>query len=115
MIEFFVPGKPVPKGRPRVTRSGHTFTPARTKTWEQLVGWSARLAMRGQKPLTGRLNATLTFYGARANADLDNLVKAVLDALNGVVYLDDKQVEVVEARRFATNSRGVRVTVRPLS
>jgi Holliday junction resolvase RusA-like endonuclease len=38
--------------------------------------------------------------------DLDNVVKAVLDALNGVVYLDDAQVvNLVATKRYATEPR----------
>lgn len=32
------------------------------------------------------------FYGARANADLDNMVKSCLDALNGLAFADDRQL-----------------------
>jgi Holliday junction resolvase RusA-like endonuclease len=39
------------------------------------------------------------FCGARANADIDNLLKSVLDAIQGVIIVDDKQVQMVEARK----------------
>lgn len=32
--------------------------------------------------------------------DADNIAKAVLDALNGVAYADDKQVVILESRKF---------------
>lgn len=34
--------------------------------------------------------------------DLDNLVKLVLDACNGIAYVDDGQVVDVRARKWAT-------------
>lgn len=37
MIGFTIEGAPVPKGRPRFTRTGHTFTPAKTRQYEALV------------------------------------------------------------------------------
>lgn len=37
MISFTIEGVPVPKGRPRFTRSGHTYTPDTTRKYEALV------------------------------------------------------------------------------
>lgn len=114
-IEFFVEGTPVPKARARVTRSGHTYTPAKTVAWEQLVAWKAKIA-RGPRPiLTGKVSVSLEFYGARANADIDNLAKAVLDGMNGVIYTDDKQVSQMEAIRSSDTGlpKGVLVLVGP--
>lgn len=36
-ISFSVPGEPVGKGRPRFTRTGHTYTPGKTESYESLV------------------------------------------------------------------------------
>ena len=52
MIQFFVPGKPVGKGRPRFTRSGNTFTPEKTRAYEAAVAWECRKAMKGKLPST---------------------------------------------------------------
>lgn len=121
-LEFFTEGTPVAKARPRVTRSG-TFTPATTLAWENCIAISARIEMRAEPIMEGRLCLIAMFYGARANADLDNLTKAVMDALNGVVYKDDKQIDVLHAERcsdstnkgLGTKSVGVRVVVESLS
>lgn len=40
-----------------------------------------------------------TFWGARPNADIDNLLKSVLDALQGIIIIDDKQVKSVYASK----------------
>ena len=37
---------PVPKGRPRMTRKGHTYTPARTRNWESAATLLIRAASR---------------------------------------------------------------------
>ena len=37
MIKFTIPGPPQGKGRPRFTKSGHTYTPAKTAEYEKLV------------------------------------------------------------------------------
>jgi Holliday junction resolvase RusA-like endonuclease len=36
-LEFVIAGEPVGKARPRFTRSGHTYTPAKTVNYENLV------------------------------------------------------------------------------
>jgi Holliday junction resolvase RusA-like endonuclease len=52
--------------------------------------------------------------------DLDKLVRAVLDALTGIAYLDDKQVVAINARRtllgpdaLASDREGVTIELEP--
>jgi Holliday junction resolvase RusA-like endonuclease len=57
---------------------------------------------------------TLRFYMKPPQADLSNLVKIVEDALNKMVYQDDRQVkkldpELIEVR--AANAEGTSVTI----
>ena len=109
-VSFTVEGNPIPKGRPRVTRKGHAYTPRRTREWEECVGWQARMAWEGP-PVTGPLKLTMHFYRATAHrVDVDNMVKAVKDALNGIVYEDDSQVMVLTATK-AIDRAAPRVTV----
>ena len=37
VVKFTVPGNPVGKARPRMTRSGHAYTPDKTVSYENLV------------------------------------------------------------------------------
>lgn len=102
MVSFSltVLGSPVPKGRPRVVK-GHAYTPKRTRDYEKLVRDYAALEWHLQEPMDGRLAVTLRYYMASARrADLDNLCKSVLDALQGVVFANDDQVEVLHAERY---------------
>ena len=43
---------PVAKARPRMTRRGQVYTPARTASYERMIGQLAALEMRGRPPLT---------------------------------------------------------------
>ena len=118
-VSFFVPGAPVPKARPRVTRQGHAYTPARTVDWEDLVGWWAKIAMKGRPTFIGPLNVELGFQGARKNSDSDNLAKAVLDGMNRIVYDDDKQIQRLVIERevdpaYTAGRKGVFVSVTEL-
>lgn len=89
-IRFEVPGQPKPKQRARVVGK-HAFTPQATKDYEQLVAWHARFA--ATECLDGDLWVTCHFYRkGKQRADVDNLLKAVLDACNGIVWADDKQI-----------------------
>lgn len=106
-VEFTVYGVPLPKARPRVVRLPNgkiqTFTPDRTKAWEESIQGQA-LQHRPEKLFEGALLLTLGFHLMRPKSapkkrrypdrrpDLDNLTKAVKDALNGVVWRDDAQI-----------------------
>ncbi len=115
-LEFVIPGKPVPKARPRVSR-GRAYTPKRTKDYEAHVKHHALLARSHarQKRATGSVKAVLTFRGANGNADLDNLAKSILDACNDVLWEDDRLVVDLRCiRDKGKGDPGVTVKVRQL-
>lgn len=110
-----VQGRPVPKSRPRFTRSGHTYTPPRTKEYEAKVKdeWMYRHGIvASDRPLkvcvmyyysmpkswSKAKKREAVHYTSRP--DIDNLNKAVFDALNGVAYLDDAQIVQVNAVKW---------------
>ena len=107
---FEILGKPYGKGRPRFTRNGHTYTPAETTNYENLVRLAYQQA--GCEKLEGEIVATIkavypipksTSKKKRAEMlavnirptvkpDCDNIAKTILDALNKIAYDDDSQV-----------------------
>ena len=140
-IEFFVPGTPVGKGRPRAARRGTgvvMFTPEKTADYEALVAATAAAALAGamrigtSQLLDGPLAAMLEMQfpvpsswskakRARALAgvewhtskpDADNVAKAILDACNGVVFRDDSQIVMLTATKEFSETPGVRVVIR---
>lgn len=108
MTLVVIPEKPKVKGRPRMTRSGRTYTPKDTL--------EAEANLRGywpDEPVEGPVEVAITYHpngqtveitpsvGARTKGlrgDLDNYVKLTLDALNKVAFVDDKQVVKLTAR-----------------
>ena len=83
MIQFTVPGPPVPKKRARVLRNGHSYTDKRTVDYETSVAEAAMVAKVKVEP--GHVGYTLGFefyLSARYwNTDLGNLLKAGEDGL----------------------------------
>jgi crossover junction endodeoxyribonuclease RusA len=91
---------PKVKQRPRMTRRGRVFTPAQTLEFEALVreAWTGEL-------IEGNITVNIVFYKdkfevtvesteayepTKLRGDIDNYVKAVLDGLNGIAFIDDK-------------------------
>lgn len=114
-VQFTIDSPPVPKARPRLTRKGHAYTPKATRQYEAVVAEAARAAMDGLEPLTGPVQAVLHFnmpipksWSKKAKKealgeyhvkrpDLDNLVKAVIDGCEGVVYDNDSKIVRITA------------------
>lgn len=134
MIQFFVPGQPVGKGRPRAAvRAGQArmYTPARTAEAEARADAVATLAMGDAPlmdgPLALRLDvrcqiavswskkkqaaALAGYVRPTGKPDLDNVLKLYADAFNGVVWRDDSQVVRVMAEKRYSDRPGVLVTV----
>lgn len=131
LLKFVVPGKPQGKGRPRFTRSGHAYTPEKTRAYERQIADVARAAIGPQQPLDCALRLELLIVFAppaswskkrRALAlsgfarpmvkpDADNVVKAFGDALEGIVYVNDTQLVEIAARKVYGETDHVSVTV----
>ena len=78
-----------------------TYTPQGTLDYEKLIAEHAKIAMLGKTmfscPVETKIEFILKGEGdswptSRLDGDADNLEKAVLDALNGIVFEDDKLV-----------------------
>ena len=136
-VSFTVPGEPQGKGRPRVgsvAGRARMFTPAKTVAYEGLIAHAAQAAMRGGQPFDGPCRIELDVlctvpasWSAKKRAqalagairpakkpDADNVLKAVCDGLNGVVWRDDAQAVEGMWRKVYAETPGVRVWVAPL-
>ena len=109
MIQFKIPGPPIGKQRPRVTRHA-TYTPQKTADYEKLVQDIYKIN-RFPK-LEGYLSMSVSAYYPIPKStskkkkdmmlkgillpdkkpDVDNVLKCICDALNKVAYDDDKQI-----------------------
>lgn len=142
-VSFIVPGEAVGKGRPRVRMLGAKpgkkpvpmlYTPAETKAYEDLIARYAAASMQGRELITGPVLVELKIAVGIAQSwskkktaaalagqvmptkkpDADNVLKAICDGINGIVFRDDVQVvNVSMSKRFAEKP-GVLVRVVPL-
>ena len=103
-IKFTVPIVPVTWPRPRFDRRNKVvFNSARYSEYKDTLGFFARQAMRGQPPLGGEIKLYAEFYRPKPKprkdkpqvsfiGDVDRYLNAVLDALIGICYFDDRQI-----------------------
>lgn len=136
-VHFFVPGKPQGKGRPRAVARGkyvRMYTPEKTASYESTVALAASQAMGGRQPIDGPVSVVMQIAmqvpaswskRKQANAldgivlpttkpDADNVVKAVFDAINGVVWCDDTQVVDLRLVKRYQTTPGVTMIVSPM-
>lgn len=121
---IYVPGEPVAKARPRVGKQNHIYTPKKTLAHESKIReeWRENYL---DPPSKNLVSLSIRFYLTRPKKipkdfpeypgkrpDIDNLIKTVLDALNGLAYEDDKQVIKIKARKeWSPTPEGVGYTV----
>ena len=107
----------MPKGRPRFTKTGRTYTPKNTSDYERILRKKAIAEMDSKQSFSGAVHVDVVFAfpipksaskskkkellrcGHTKRPDLDNLVK-ILDAFNGVVWDDDSQVCSLKATKI---------------
>ncbi|MGK7920567.1 MAG: RusA family crossover junction endodeoxyribonuclease, partial [Trichodesmium sp.] len=101
IIRLYLPGKVVPKARPRVTANG-TYLPPRYRTWRnqaevEIYRQVSELNLEVDLPIQ-KAAIFISFCGKhRTNSDLDNLAGACLDALtlNGAGVLQDDRLSCI--------------------
>ncbi len=72
----------------------------RLRAWVDQVQQEARRSWPDdEQPVAGPLMVRLTYLYRGTGVDLDNLAKPILDALKGLVYVDDQQVTDIFIRR----------------
>ena len=129
-----VPGEPIAKGRPKlgvVNGHAHAFTPKRTRTYEDIIRQTAirewKRPLIAERPIWMRATFVRAIPASwsikKKNAasagqvqpigrpDLDNFWKACVDAMNGVVYVDDALIVEMAARKVYGAVPNVTVTL----
>jgi len=123
-VSFPTPGEPQGKGRAKIVKVGgfsRMATPQKTVAYEGLIAHAAHQAMAGAAPVEFACQVQLSItVGVPASwskkkqaaalagqvlptkkPDTDNVVKAVFDGMNGVVWRDDVQaVDLFVRKRY---------------
>ena len=141
-IYFIVEGRVQPKERPKVYRNPHTgqvhaVTPKKTKVYEEQVRTAYVEACEDERiffygavemivnvyvqipkstPKKERASMSLGFIRPTVkNGDVDNLFKAVSDALNDLAFKDDSQVVSATIRKFYGEQARAEITIREVT
>ena len=135
MITFEVDGDPVGKQRARHRRVGNfiqTYTPTKTRSYEQQIKDAAKQAMGITEPLETPISLYLYIRAPIPKSttkkalqgildglikpikkpDASNVLKSVEDAMNGVVYKDDSQIVNIHCTKVYASVPGVNVCVK---
>lgn len=136
MIEFTIPGDPVPQGRPRAGRAGKRivmYDPKESREYKRYVSLIAR-QHAPKTLLKGPLSVEMKIYrkipksttkkdraliseGIKrpvTKPDTDNYTKSVLDALNGIIYKDDSQVTDLYASKYYSDNPRVELKIQEI-
>lgn len=133
-VEFIIEGKAKPKQSFRYTRQGFKYTPRDVKQYARDVQYSFYAkyptwlpSAYFEKPLKveiqvfiktpksfSKIKKQRAFAGEirpLVKPDCDNISKNILDALNGVVYPDDKQIVELTVKKFYSESEFVNISI----
>ena len=123
MISFSCDGQPVPQGSMKVI-NGHILHSqgSALAVWRSTIALSARFA--GAKPLDGPMGIEVTFRVRRPKTvkreypsvapDLDKYIRACLDALTGICYVDDSQIVDISSRKVYSDTPGADIKIFPI-
>ena len=135
-VAFTLAGHPQGMGRARAfVRAGHVahYTPEKTRSYESMIRGAAMDAMAGRAPfdvpVEVRIDAIFDVPASWSKKkrdaalawtikpgkrpDIDNIVKAVLDACNGVAFKDDALIVKGTYSKAYGLAPGIWVEVRP--
>ena len=126
-MTYKVFGNPVAQGRPRFFRRGNfvgTFDPKKSRSWKDTI--ISQVVEQHPEYHAEAITMSLVFLMPRPKSlpkkvkhhtkrpDLDNLIKAVKDALHGICFKDDSQViSLVAEKRYAEGETGILITITP--
>ena len=119
--------KPMAKQSFRTTRTGNKYLDASVIKYRKAIRNMAIAQMRNQKAekIEGAVNMNIIFAFRRPKSlskkertvpkttkpDIDNLTKAILDALNGIAWNDDAQIAEISARKVWSKQNQIKIEI----
>jgi len=120
-------GMPVAQGRPRAFKTPRgrvrVYDPSTSRDWKRTVQAQVILAWKPRDPLVGPLQLALVFSLPRPKTlpkrivqhtkrpDVDNLAKAILDAVRGILFRDDSAIVSLTVIKRYGESPGMEIAV----
>lgn len=124
VIKLTIPTIAVAKSRPRFKKSGYTYTPQKTKSFEAELRWHWQKSNLSMFPLVP-LFLGVTIFLPRpkkpklplpvTRPDLDNYAKAIMDGLNGFAWKDDAQIVRLNiAKYYTTDAPKIQIEIQQM-
>ena len=106
---------PLPQSRPRFS-NGRAYEEKRLTEYKEVLKWCFLSKMEGTPPTPAPVAVDIKFFRkyaaiSRRFGDCDNLVKAVQDACNGILWADDSQVVRLTAAKYTSNFPRVEIDI----
>lgn len=136
-MKLTIPVEPQPQSRPRFTARGryvHAYENKKITMYKRMVAATYQSYFGAVKPTEKAIAVDVVFYrpvqksiskierqrrltGESLPAikpDIDNYVKAILDALNGVAFRDDKQIISLKAKKLYSDKPRTEIEIKEI-
>jgi len=112
LMQIVIPERAVPWSAADVGR-GHGYKDPRLEAWQAEVAMKTGVARRVRQPYEGPVEVNVVARFAKGPIpDTTNVMKGIEDAMQGVVYANDRQVIRNACERTQTGYDVVRISVR---
>lgn len=130
MIRLTIPGEPMGKARPRMTKRGFVYTPKKTVNYETLIKELFIIKYPNFQPIEGPVRMNLSAWlkmpktskrkteamesgeiRPTKKPDISNILKICEDALSSLAFFDDKQIVEVEVKKWFSNRPRVELEI----
>lgn len=125
-MKIFIPIKPMPAPRPRVTRNG-TYNDPKYTNYKKAIALYCQIHFGvSEKPIAMHLIFLFDIPKSwskqkkqdaiwhTSRPDIDNLQKGVMDSLNGIAYVDDAQVCYLSVKKQYAEVAGIEIEITEL-
>lgn len=123
-MKLWIPIRPLGAPRPRVTRNG-TYNDPKYTNYKKAIALIAKTKFKtpSDKPIYLKIDFFFEIPKSWSKAkreaakwhvfkpDADNAGKGVLDALNGIAYVDDAQVCFMQVRKQYAQVEGIAIEI----
>lgn len=89
---------------------------SQTRRFKSLIGDFFRMELKRVRPKWGPFEVVVTIERTKESSaqDVDNVAKAVLDALSAIIFHDDSQVERLYVEKVLGERARIKIRARPL-